>query len=384
MRKRCIITKPLSAGNPYKEWKDCLLQLNEIRNRGLRPVKFNIFVAGDGSDSSFMDIKKKTADSLISTFTDCTPAFSISAHPPEKPCKVAVEALFAKPAGELIQTCFSGPMPYVKATSGNNKELWCCGIGSDSPVTDTIEASQYAFESLNNILETEGMSMNNIVRQWNYLGNILGRNNGHQNYQFFNEVRHHYYQKYRTTPWYPSATGIGMLSPGTLIDFYALKSDDQNVVVPLDNPNQVKAYEYGQEVLVGQPVSAGLKNSPKFERAVLLLHGDEPSLFISGTASIIGQVTLGKGDVEKQTRITIENIKKLADPLDVTNMDHSKRPCNISYRNIRVYVKYNKDFGLVRDICQSHFGEVPAVYLLSDICRDDLLMEIEAELSVAF
>lgn len=156
------------------------------------------------------------------------------------------------------------------------------------------------------------------------------------------------------------------------------------MVIPLDNPNQVKAYEYGQEVLVGQPVSTGLKNSPKFERAVLILHGDEPTLFISGTASIIGQVTLGKGDVEKQTRITIENIKKLADPLAVTEMDERKRPCNIYFRNIRVYVKNREDFSKVRDICQSHFGEVPAVFLLSDVCRDDLLMEIEAELSVTF
>ncbi|MDX9811443.1 MAG: hypothetical protein RBU28_03590, partial [Bacteroidales bacterium] len=358
MRKRFIITKPLSAGNTDEEWKDCLLQLNRIRNSGLRPLKFNIFIDGDGSISSFRDIKKKITDSLTSTFTDSTPTFSISAHPPESPGKVAVEALFAEPTGEIIETCFSGSLSYVKATSGSYKELWCCGIGCDSPVTDTTEASHYAFETLNKILGNEGMSMNNIVRQWNYIGNILGRNNAHQNYQLFNEVRHHYYQKYRTTPWYPSATGIGMLSPGTLIDFYALQSDDNNIVIPLDNPNQVKAYEYGQEVLVGQPVSTGLKNSPKFERAVLLLHGDEPTLFISGTASIIGQVTLGKGDVEQQTRITIENIKKLADPLAVTDMDERKRPCNILYRNIRVYVKNIKDFGPVRDICTSHFGEV--------------------------
>jgi len=384
MRKRFIISKPLSATCFDKEWKSCLLQLEEMRNKGLSPVKFNIFVAGNGSGNTVKDIRKKITGSVISAFMDCTPAFSISVHPPEDSRKVIVEAMFAEPSDNVIETLYSDSLPYVRITSENDTELYCCGIGTDCPFHDTGESAVFAFNSLQKILETEGMSMNNIVRQWNFIGNILEQNNGHQNYQVFNEVRHDYYQRFRTIPWYPSATGIGMMSDGVLIDIFALRSDDHNVVIPLDNPNQVRAYEYGQEVLAGQPVKPGLKNSPKFERAILLLKKNDPTLFISGTASIIGQVTLGKGDVEKQTRITIENIRRLADPLTVSGIDDAGRPCNLTFRNVRVYIKYLKDFDLVRDICSSHFGEIPAVYLLSDICRDDLLMEIEAELSVTF
>ncbi len=384
MRKRFIISRPLSTGSPDEEWKDCLLHLNMIRNKGLRPVKFNIFIAGDGSHPSFKDIKKKISDSVISTFLDYTPTFSISAHTPETPRKIAVEAMFAEPADEVFETLYSGNLPYVRVSSGNDTELWCCGIGSDCPSSDTEESATYAFDNMKNILETEGMSMNNIVRQWNYIGNILEKKNLSQNYQIFNEVRHNHYLKDRTLPWYPSATGIGMMSEGVLIDFYALRSPDHNTIIPLDNPNQVKAYDYGQDVMVGQNLQSRQKNSPKFERAILMLRKDDPALFISGTASIIGQVTHGKGDVGKQTRITIENIKKLADPVALASLDDTGRPCNLTFRNIRVYIKHQKDFSIVRDICNSHFEKVPAVYLLSDICRDNLLVEIETELSVTF
>lgn len=384
MRKRFIISKPLSATSFDKEWKDCLQQLEEIRHNGLRPVKFNIFIAGNGSDSQLKDIKRKTSESVISAFNDCTPAFSISVHPPGNSLKVIVEAMFAEPSDDTIETLYSDSLPYVRVTSGSDTELYCCGIGTGCPFDSTEESAVYAFTNLQKILAAENMSMNNIVRQWNYIGNILEQKNGHQNYQVFNEVRHNYYQEFRTIPWYPSATGIGMMSEGVLIDVFALRSDGNQIVIPLDNPNQIRACEYGQEVLKGQPVKSGIKNSPKFERAILLLHKDDPTLFISGTASIIGQVTMGKGDAGKQTQVTIENIKKLSDPMTITDLDEAGRPCNLKFRNMRVYIKYPKDFGLVRDICYSHFGEIPAVYLLSDICRDDLLMEIEAELSVTF
>ena len=60
------------------------------------------------------------------------------------------------------------------------------------------------------ILEKEGMSFDHVVRQWNYIGNILEIKNGLQNYQVFNEVRSEFYKKYRTVHGYPAATGIGM------------------------------------------------------------------------------------------------------------------------------------------------------------------------------
>ena len=69
------------------------------------------------------------------------------------------------------------------------------------------------------ILDVEGMSFNNLVRQWNYIGNILEIKHGFQNYQIFNEVRSEVYQKYRTIAGYPAATGIGMKLDGVSLIF---------------------------------------------------------------------------------------------------------------------------------------------------------------------
>ena len=44
---------------------------------------------------------------------------------------------------------------------------------------------------------------------------------------------------------------------------------------------------------------------------------------------------------------------------------------------IRVYVKNKEDIMVVQKICQQYYGDIPALYLVSDVCRDDLLVEIE-------
>jgi enamine deaminase RidA (YjgF/YER057c/UK114 family) len=93
----------------------------------------------------------------------------------------------------------------------------------------------------------------------------------------------------------------------------------------------------------------------------------------------MGQETIGKGDVSKQTIVTIENIKKLTDTERLSRLVSG----SVSYREkislLRVYIKNQNDFKLVREICDERFPQIPAVYIEADICRDDLLMEIEAE-----
>jgi hypothetical protein len=49
------------------------------------------------------------------------------------------------------------------------------------------------------------------------------------------------------------------------------------------------------------------------------------------------------------------------------------------YTLLRVYVKNQEHFDEVRKICSDHFPRVPAIFIEADICREDLLTEIEAE-----
>jgi hypothetical protein len=122
--------------------------------------------------------------------------------------KIAVEALYLKgnPAG--ITTKFYDSVPYVVIESDSFKEVWGAGLGNDQYMGDTRKAAVAAFDIVAGILHRENLSFNNLVRQWNFIGDILGMKEGFQNYQVFNEVRSEYYKKYRSVAGFPAATGV--------------------------------------------------------------------------------------------------------------------------------------------------------------------------------
>jgi len=43
----------------------------------------------------------------------------------------------------------------------------------------------------------------------------------------------------------------------------------------------------------------------------------------------------------------------------------------------RVYVKRQEDYEKARAICKARLGELPVTYAMADVCRPDLLVEIE-------
>ena len=70
----------------------------------------------------------------------------------------------------------------------------------------------------------------------------------------------------------------------------------------VENPRQVSAYHYPREYGT---------HSPVFSRAALLRQAQSLTLFISGTASIVGHRSLHLGDTAAQTRETLTNIEAL-------------------------------------------------------------------------
>jgi enamine deaminase RidA (YjgF/YER057c/UK114 family) len=379
MGKSHFVFMPSVPGIIEDEWWQCLDQINNTCNSGFLPLKLNIFVS-QPEYSSYITVKKQIGRSVLDTFRDQCPSFNVTIHPPEKIWKIGVEGLFVQSGSAEVETKFRESVPYVVLKSGLYTEIWGAGLGNDLYHDDTRKAATAAFDSVISILAGEGMSLNNVVRQWNYIGEILKVENGFQNYQIFNEVRSEYYEKFRTTTGFPAATGIGMKYGGVFLDFCAVKADEDLRIVAVNNPNQVNAYEYKQQVLKGlADKGKNVKKPPQFERALLLVNRSNLSMFISGTASIIGQETIGKGDVREQTLVTIENINKLTNPEYVSRLLGNADILRGRYSLIRVYIKNQEDFAGVSTICSNHFPAVPAIYIESDICRDDLLMEIEAE-----
>ena len=106
-----------------------------------------------------------------------------------------------------------------------------------------------------------------------------------------------------------------------------------------------------------------MPRTPKFERAKRIRHGDGEVVLLSGTAAIVGERSVAHGDVEAQTATTIDNIGALIGARRLSSL--------------RAYVKHANDIPIVRRLCESAFGDVPAVFVTADVCRDELLVELE-------
>lgn len=382
MLKRYFVILPSVEGSVVEEWMQCLDQILKIRDSGLNPVRINIFADLPDFETS-NSVRQNIINSVINTFGDLCPAINLTVQPPEKPWKTAVEAVFAASGSADIQGKNFNGIPYLILESKTGKELWAGGVSSYMYPGDTRIAAEKAFDIVVDILEREKMSVNDIVRQWNYIGNILAVRNNYQNYQIFNEVRSEYYRKYRTAKGYPAATGVGMMHGGVIIDFCALQPRKSVIIKPVDNPNQINAYEYGQQVLKGSADKwKTIKHPPQFERGLLISNYSHSTLLISGTASIIGQETVSVGDIEKQTIVIIDNISKLTDPDRIGKIISIPSVKEKKYAILRAYIKRQSDFARVRHICERHFPGIPVSYIEADICRDDLLIEIEGEAEI--
>jgi hypothetical protein len=224
---------------------------------------------------------------------------------------------------------------------------------------------------MSEILRAEGVEINDIVRQWNYIERITHMDANGQHYQLFNDARSNFYNKCQWTNGYPAATGIGTQAGGVVVVFDAIKSSEQ-CSTPIDNPLQISAHAYSQQVLINSIDTH--KTTPKFERA-RHIDGNEPIIHISGTAAIRGEASCEQ-DIIGQTALTMENIDYLT---SVENQSSSgvKHPHEMEYATSRIYIKHRNNLQQVSEWMAEHYPTTPALYLWADICRDELLIEIE-------
>ena len=375
-----FIIMPQIPGGFKEEWRQCLDQIISTGSTGKKLIKLNIFIDIEDYET-YLKTRNEIGNAVRSAFGDQCPAYSITVNPPEKPWKVVIEAGYMDANSRKITYKVWNSIPYVVIEADNEKEIWAGGFGSGLHSDNTRKAARAAFDQMRALLEVEKMTFNHIVRQWNFVGNILEIKDELQNYQIFNEVRSENFHKYRTIHSYPAATGIGMKFGGICLDCLAVTSENNLKIIAIDNPEQIRPYDYGQQVLKGKPLEGKkTKQPPQFERAVHLSNNLASTLFVSGTASIVGQETIGIDDVEKQTVVTIENISRLTDPTRIGHLtgNADADPGNLIL--LRVYIKNQDDFLKVKAICEEYFPNVTANYIEADVCRDNLLVEIEAEI----
>ena len=257
---------------------------------------------------------------------------------------------------------------YKLITINGCTELITGGIVPRFDGGSTFEQSTDIFEGIAKMLACNGYNPSDIYRQWNYIPGITVLNDGSQNYQEFNDARSIFYATADWSNGYPAATGIGTSVGGVVVEICAIKGE-QCANLPIDNPLQIAAHNYSQQVLDGKVIEQlSEKTTPKFERARLLGN----TILISGTAAIKGERSNYSTDAVKQAAETMEIMDRLTskDNIPVENNGST-------YDLLRVYVKRENDIPAVRDYMQSHYPAALKHYLVADVCRPELLIEIE-------
>jgi enamine deaminase RidA (YjgF/YER057c/UK114 family) len=371
---------PASGVSFVDQVRSCIEQLQEFIDQGedlrLFVTQQTFFIAA-GSRDQYEERSAVIHNQLLSLCGSVLPATSIVAQSPAGDMDVVLELICTRAVDQKRVTykSFNG-LGYTVIEYMGYKCVHCAGLMGH--VGDTItEASERAFETALQILGKEDLSLENIIRQWNYIENIAfveKTGEASQNYQDFNDVRARYYDRVQFKHGYPAATGIGQNTGGVIISFIALSDSDIISIKPIANPGQIDAHKYSELVLEGKSPK---KCTPKFERAKLVTIGSRKYIYVSGTASILGEKTVHIGDVEKQTHTTIENIKRLFSKENQKSLGLDFEVSKIQFSHLRVYVKHKGDIPAVEKICGEQLNCKSSLFLESDVCREELLVEIE-------
>ncbi|MBW6536432.1 MAG: hypothetical protein K0B11_15590 [Mariniphaga sp.] len=347
---------------------NCFEQLQKI-NSGKLIFKLNFF-AEVSSKENYKKLQSQLQRLVAEKFR--IPVICALIAQPPLTCRILVEGFYFDSVlwkQEFIQSENGSAMLFKRESA----RVLIGNAQSDS-LSGCRQNAETVFNSFENILNRAGMTFHSVIRQWNYIEHITGFDGDKQRYQEFNNVRAGFYGEHFKPNGFPAATAIGMSRGGVIIEFVALDAAGE-ISLPLNNPEQVAAHDYSENVLIGSELKR--KSTPKFERARYLELFGKKQIFISGTASIRGENTMGIDDPVKQTEITIQNMQRLYSPDILSALtDNSLRPV---YGHARVYVKNRKDFAAIKKTFKSYYGNLPVVYIVADICREDLLVEIEGK-----
>ncbi len=315
-------------------------------------------------------------------YGDRMPATSFIVQPPCGGQALAIEAWAL--GGEEVEVQF--PAPDVATIQYDGlRWIYAAGISSPDTAKSAYEESSLAFKELAARLAAADASCRDVPRIWLYQGGITQRETSatgedRERYRELNRARTDFFQQQEAMgrmpisregrTCYPASTGIGMAGRGLTISCMGLQTDRDDVLwQPLENPWQTSAYDYATRYSA---------KSPKFSRAMAVRIGNYVTNWVSGTASILNSETVHLGDAEKQTEQSIDNIQRLISSENLEGHGLPGAGAELSeLAKVRVYVKHLDDFKTCQAVCRRRFGDVPIIYALADICRPDLLVEIE-------
>jgi enamine deaminase RidA (YjgF/YER057c/UK114 family) len=257
--------------------------------------------------------------------------------------------------GSVERIEFGGRVVGSVFTEGGARQ---CLVGGLVPADRTLsrpDQTRRALEDLQAILAQAGFALADAVRTWFFLDDILSW------YGDFNRVRTQIYSgmKFRTNS-LPASTGVGAKNPaGAALEVGAWAMQPLN--------SSARAEEIASLLQCPAPAYGS-----SFSRAMELTSATGRRLLISGTASIApGGETLWLGDARRQVAQTMEVVEAILRSRGFGFSDLSRATAYFKRRSdAQAFVEWQEAHGLQLQ---------PAVLARCDICRDDLLFELEAD-----
>ncbi|MBN1407527.1 MAG: hypothetical protein JW956_07055 [Calditrichaceae bacterium] len=231
--------------------------------------------------------------------------------------------------------------------------------------------TKHMFDRAEMILKSQGAEYKNVVRTWIYLADILDW------YDHFNEVRNEKYKQLKMLPdsnngflaediYMPASTGIEGKNP-----MRAAGVMDILAVIPHEDLKK----EVHQTAGVKQKSPYRYKSA--FSRATSVYDKGIKHVLVSGTAAIDDKgISLFEKDTRAQIIKTAEVIENLVKAEGATMQDIYEATVFLKYaRDLPLYKKVAEEIGL---------SEIPQVIMVADVCRDELLFEMDASVAINF
>jgi enamine deaminase RidA (YjgF/YER057c/UK114 family) len=201
-----------------------------------------------------------------------------------------------------------------------------------------------------------GMTFANVVRTWLFCDRILDW------YDQLNAARDRFFTERAVYEGLvPASTGVGGRNiHGTALtgDVLAVQpKDGRRVVVQgVESPLQGPAWAYGSG----------------FSRAAEVITSTHRRLYVSGTASIdADRHTMHEGDIDGQIARTMDVVEAILDSRGMTWHDVTRAVA---------YIRHQRDLTRLGAYCVANkIPPLPILVARNDICRDDLLWELEID-----
>ena len=334
--------------------------LRQLNDRNAVPLQERVFCDLTAADA----VIASRAEALTGTVMTRIPPTMIEGSPAFGGSIAGIHVIAVRPSGsEPVRTITWQDAACGRWISGEDADYFAlCDVGRLADTSNPIPAAVQTRDALvlaSDILGASGWSFDDVCRTWFYLDDILSW------YDDFNLARNEVFTKLGLLNGarpgiIPASTGIRGRNPRghqCTLDLLAVKARpgrDLSVTM-LHNPLQNEAPEYGSA----------------FSRGLSLATNRSSTFFVSGTASIDeAGATVHPGDFDSQAGRTLDNIGSLLGSRGATMNDICQATA---------FVKRRDDGRRLFSILNARgLGDLPLICTVDDICRDDLLVEIDA------